>query len=491
MIITAGRALQSLIGIAAIRLLTTLLTPTQVGNYYLILAVMGGIILVLISPLATYINRRLHKWFEDGVLMWWLRGYHSYLVAVVLISMVIIYGLHKYLGVGSSSHVIGFVIVLTAYIYCITCNQNIILFVNMLGKRLGFVFFTSLTLTLGLACSAFYVMLVSPTALSWIFGQVTAMALVTPFALIYLRRVVHSNNGNKSPVAPVLRNDLPVVLSYAWPLLITYLFMWAQNLSYRVIIEKIVGPEFLGFVGVGLGIAAGLATALESVVHQIYLPVFYAEINTTDPKKRALAWNKMARVAIPLYLGFTILVSTLAPFVLRILADVKFSKAWVFLLCGAWVELFRMTTNILAGAAQSEMKTESLIKAYVWGAFVAILGTYFAARSDSREILIPAVLFFSGLIMTYKMYTEMNKLLKIEITSFGLYTTILYSSPLMLIPFLYQFHNNLYVSLAAVAVCGVYFILWQYKASSSMLTSLEISSRDDAQLSYFEAQSRL
>ena len=69
LIITAGRVLQRLIDVAAIRLLTTLLTPSEVGNYYLVLSVIGFCVLTFISPVGMYINRRLHKWHEDGEVM--------------------------------------------------------------------------------------------------------------------------------------------------------------------------------------------------------------------------------------------------------------------------------------------------------------------------------------------------------------------------------------------------------------------------------------
>jgi hypothetical protein len=168
------------------------------------------------------------------------------------------------------------------------------------------------------------------------------------------------------------------------------------------------------------------------------------------------------------------MVSALAPFILRILANAKFNKAGFFLLCGAWVELFRMTTNILAMAAHAEMKTKSLIRAYLLGAFIAIIGTYFAVRGGSSEIIVPSVLVLSGSVMVFAMFAEMCKTLEIQKTSFGLGSAFLYSIPFFLMPLLYRFKNNLYVSLIAVMVCGTYFIFWQYKANRHILAGPKI-----------------
>ena len=43
-------------------------------------------------------------------------------------------------------------------------------------------------------------------------------------------------------------------LRFVIPLGGTTFFMWLQNQSYRIIIEKTVGAEFLGMIGLGIGL---------------------------------------------------------------------------------------------------------------------------------------------------------------------------------------------------------------------------------------------
>lgn len=469
LLITSGRIVQGLIGMVSVRVLTSILSPAEVGNYFLILSIVGFCVLTLISPFGMYVNRKLHKWDQDGNLIRRLSSGSLYLAGVSIFSIFMVFALNRWFGVGNTISLPGFMCVVSAYAFFSTGNQTVIPTLNMLGNRKEFVFYTVATLLLGLLCSAVLSIAVSRTALAWISGQTVGMGVVGVAGLIALRR--RALPGPGGPVLPprISAAELRPVLSFAWPLAITYAFMWAQNMSHRVIIERTIGPEFLGLIGVGLGIAAGMSAAIESVAQQFYLPLFYKQISTGGQEERAEAWNRMARVTLPLYLSFAMMISFAAPFILKLLAGARFNHAFLFLVCGAWFEFSRMTTNILASVAHSEMRTGHLIKSYLIGAVVVIAGTVYSAGKPAYELMIPSVLVFSGFAMSFVMYFDMRKLMRLRIFTPELGLSFLLSLPLAAAAVFYGAKDNLWASGAVCAVMGLYFLGVQYLINRRLL----------------------
>jgi len=465
LIITVGRVVQSVLGIISMRILTSLLSPAEVGNYFLVLSIVGFCVFTLISPLGMYVNRRLHKWESDGNLLRRFFIGNLYLVAVALFSALAAFTLNRGFGVGSSIALTGFVYLAGFYTYFSTFNQTVIPAFNMLDDRLAFVSFTVATLALGLACSALFSVTFSRTAISWLAGQTLALGAVGFLALVYLRRKTAGRAAAPAINERSSRAQFGPALSFAWPLAITYFFMWSQNWSYRIIVEKMIGPDFLGLVGVGLGIAAGMAAAVESIAQQFYFPGFYKEINSGDQAGRAAAWNRMARVTLPLYLSFAIMVSFMSPFILKLLAGAKFNTAFVFLICGAWIEFFRMATNILATVAHSEMRTRHLIKSYLTGAVIAVGGTFYAARQAQHWGVIPVILAASGLAMACVMYYDMRKLMRLKVFTGELAASGLLSVPFAAAVLFYGFRDSIFASGVICAVFGLYFLAVQYGMS--------------------------
>jgi hypothetical protein len=161
----------------------------------------------------------------------------------------------------------------------------------------------------------------------------------------------------------------------------------------------------------------------------------------------------------------TIMVSCLAPFMMSVLASRRFSDAFLFLIYGAWIELFRMTTNLLASVAHAEMQTKSLIKAYVAGGLIAFCGTYLVSRWHDAYRAIPFVLLISGLVTVVVMYVQMKKLAQIKVGIHQIAKTALLSVPYVFAIPLYGYSGSLAVSLLVIFVLGGYFAFSIYRYS--------------------------
>lgn len=468
-IISSGRLFQVAIGLISVRIFTSFLSASEVGNLYLINSIFGFFGLALISPVGMYINRKLHKWAGEKTTLNHLFTYRLYLVFLSILSIPIAYCVHEFLGVGASIDIKMLILFMMLTIYFQTWNQTVIPSLNMLNYRPSFVLFTILTLSVGLAISVVLVKVVAVTAIYWLAGQLVAQALVTFFAYKYFERVTQSTLDFGSVRNDITAENLKSIFYFSAPLAVTTFFMWVQNQSYRMIVENRIGLEYLAFIGLGIGISSSIAAAVESVVQQFYLPLFYREINACDQDGRAAAFNRMAQMTLPLYLSLTLLVSCLAPFLVDILAHKKFNQAYLFVIYGSWIELFRMTTNMLSLVAQSEMQTRYSVKAYLAGGLLAIGGVYLATLFRYAQQTIPAVLIVSGLTATIVMYVEMKKLMKIKLGIRTIVKSFTVSLPFAFALMFYNRPRTLSTSILLALVFGGYFLFTQYRMSRPML----------------------
>lgn len=462
LIVSIGRVLQIALSLFAVRVYTTYLSTAEVGNLYLINSMVAFFGLALINPVGMYINRRLHKWADDKTVINYFFVFNLFLIILSLFSIIIVSVLNNSFGIGSGINLKLLSIFIAFNVYFNTWNQTIIPSLNMLNYRRSFVLFTSVTLVVGLVLSVAIVKAIRPSAVLWLSGQLIAQAVMTIVAFVYFKKVTKTLFDFNFIKRIVSRENLDYLLGFALPLGITTLFMWVQNQSYRMIIDKYIGLEFLGMIGLGLGIATSIAAAVESLAQQVYYPIFYSGINTSDPVKRAEAWNKMAQLTIPIYLSVTLMVSCLAPYLVKILVNDKFSQVFIFVIYGSWIELFRMTTNILSGVAHSEMQTKSLIKAYFAGGLVASVGVYLGSKLENYQQIIPVILAISGFVTVAIMYMDMKKLMQISIGFDRIVNTMILSLPFAIALFLNTKSVTILGSVIIVFIFGIYFLSTQY-----------------------------
>ncbi len=463
LIITAGRVIQIAIGLLSVRVFTSLLSTAEVGNLYLVNAIFGFFGFALISPVGLFLNRRLHPWAEERTVLdhWTLYG--LYLALLAMISAAIVWSAHALAGVGAGIAGKELILLISGMVFFLTLNQTVIPSLNLLHHRLSFVVFTILTLGGGLVASVLVVLSGEATAIGWIGGQLLSQAVFAGIALIYFMRISGSRFSFKKVISASSLISFKGVIAFALPLAATNCFFWAQNQSYRLIIENRLGLEFLGMIGLGLSIASNISSAVEGIVHQLYMPGFYRDLASADTVGRAAAFNSLVQRTLPLFLSVTMFVTCLAPFLMNILADRLFSGAAFFLICGAWIELARMTTNLLAMAAQAEMQTRYTIRAYFVGGLIAIGGVSIATMLHSTTILIPLFLLLSGASATLIMYTAMKKLMPVKVGIRTILRAFYVSLPLIAAVPCIWLPRSLGLSLLVTGIGTAYIVLVQYR----------------------------
>lgn len=459
-ILVSGRFVQALLTIASLRVLTAFLSPAQVGSVYLILSIAAVFCLFLINPVGMYMNRKLHAWQADKTVFAHFFLFNIYVAGVAALSVAAVAAGKYFFGIGSELAALPLILAVACYVYASTWNMTLIPALNMLEFRAPFVLFSVLTSGLALAFSFILVAKVSPTAFSWIGGQAAAMFVMALFALFALKKRLGEDFN-----APSLLNAKPDRFSglrfFALPLAGATLFMWVQNQSYRIIVEKLAGPEFLGFLAVGLGIASSLAAVTESLAQQIYFPGFYKKISGAGPQERKAALAGLAVKTLPVYIILTLFVIAVSTHLTVLLVDKKFAGAAVFVALGAFIELFRMTANILAASAHAEMRTSVLLKPYAAGGIFTVAGVYAACHFAGKAMLIPAAMAAGGLVTVWVLKAETSKEAFSELDHSALAKSAAWS--LLFLVFLpFRNFNSIGWSILLFSIAGAYFLALQY-----------------------------
>lgn len=461
LLLVAGRAAQALLTIAGFRVLTTLLPPGEVGNYYLVMAAASLFSMFLISPVGLYLNRKFFYWYDERTLIDHFLGFNIYAAGVSAAAFFAVFAAWRFFGVGSGMPGALFALLVSAYIFVLTWNQNYIPPLNALGHRMEFVALTLATAAFSLLLSALAAVFVAREGLAWMGGLIVATGAVTLYSSsVFRRKVPETLPKHLSFRKFVSKATFLSVNSFSLPLAGASLFMWAQSQSYRVLVERFNGSELLGFMAVGFSIATSVAGILESLVQQIFLPSFYRKISGGSAQVRREAFSSLVMATLPIYIGYLFFIFGSAEFLTVVLVDAKYRAVFTFARFGAFIEFFRMTTNILASAAHSEMRTRVLLKPYAAGGIMSAILVPLGAVSGDPELLIPSALVVCGLLTMVLMKVSVRPLIGFQLDLRALLKPAL-TGALLLVPGFFS-ARGVFGALCWVAVSGAYFAYFLY-----------------------------
>ena len=457
-IIITGRILQIVIMLVSIRILTTLLSPEEAGNYYIILAIIAFFNLVLLNPPGMYFSRHIIQWQKSGNLLNALAVFMSWMIVVALISVPFSVMIYYLAGYDSKFDLNLFLFYIVLAIVISTTHRNVMYGSNMLGYRKEFVIFLIMTLSLGLVISSLIVYFYYATAIGWVFGIVIAETI-----MIYsiFKFFIKENTLNIKKIKLTLsRERIKKILIFSLPIGLTTFLMWGQNSAYRFIIDYQYSAEVLGFIAVGLGVSAAVFGSIESISMQYLSPIFYKDILDASKEQRAEAWNKIAKQVVPIYILAAFFTISMSEVLINILVDKKFHDSYIYAMFGVGIEFFRVMTNLLNNVSQSEHKTTVTIKPYLVG-FIASLGLLSNIDFGTNYFMIPLVLGVAYFLVFIYMYISMKKLLDIKY-DINIFKIIVLSLPFSIIYFINITNISLLLSLSVISIFGLYFlfIVW-------------------------------
>lgn len=455
-----GRSAQILIMLFAIKLSTALLNPSEMGNLYLIMSICSFFGFFFMNPIGQYVNRKTHEWYQDGLLINKLFNYNYYILSASILSFFVVVVLYS-MGIANSINYTLLIIFIPLYVFFNTWNQTIIPMINMLEHRAVFTILTIFTLSLALFSSYFMVDFFGKDGVLWFSGQIIGLGMIAIVALAYFVKKIENTFSISVAHSYVTKTNIKHILSFALPLSIGVLFLWMQNQSYRLIIEKYIGAEFLGYFGVGMAIAIAIASSFETIVMQFLYPKMYKHMN--DEAQFKIIFSNIINLILPIYFLLAIFVSFTAIYLTTILVDIKYTSSFVFVIFGIWVEFFRMSSSLISTIAHSKMHTQSLILPYAIGGIFVAVGTYFVAQNPNYQVFIPIVLILGGFLTFWQMFHTMSKIIHIDLKIKNFVYILLYSLTFATAALLYSHSLNFYASVAIIIVFGLYFLFVLYR----------------------------
>jgi len=389
LILIIGRVLQIVIALIAIKLATNILSPSEMGNYYLIISIAGFFGFFLVGPIGQLINRKIHQWHQEKKLLNVLYLYNYYIFFLALLSIAVLKILH-YLHVGEDIHLDVFIGALFIYIFAHTWNQTIIPMFNMLEYRVFYVLFTLVSQIMFLFFAYLFIFFFDKEGIYWFMGQGVGFGLVAIVAFRFFYIKIEDNFSLIESHNMLTKKNFKKLIKFSAPLFLSSLLFWMQTQSYPLIIEKFVNTEFLGYIGVGFSVAFAISTAFESIIMQYIYPQMYKSMQ--DNNEFSTIMSKIINLILPIYLFITIFVSFFAIYINTILVDSKYFDSYIYVVFGVWIAFFRISSNIIANIAHAKLNTKALILPSFLGAFMMITGIIIASNMENYKLLIPSAM---------------------------------------------------------------------------------------------------
>ena len=398
------------LGLIALRVMTEALNTTQLGAYYVFMTTVGLLAFGFFNPIGQYFGRHIVLWKQQGKLK-------TAVVVLILartlatppalfLALMIFYqmGYSKYFE--ARNYTILLLATMIAMLHGVLLSAA-----NVIVGRILFSVISVATLVSSLAVSVLMTK-ISPTAEAWLYGPVVGQLFFT--CLLYKKITSQQSFSWQAFKVAINFSSMRSVALFTVPVTLTLLLQWAQLSSFRLFVEKIYSAEALAFIALGMTVSGAFFSAVESLLSQYYMPSYLERITNGSRSERALAWDELSNLVLPIYCGLAAYVIFFSPFLVNLLLSEKFQNVYIYTMIGACVEFFRVTTNLIYLVSQSEIKPARTVWPYVFGCL--LMAASLALLHDTTHIwMIPSILAFSYAFTLVLMFWAMRKLLPISI----------------------------------------------------------------------------
>ena len=461
-ILALGKLIQTVLLFFAVKLYTKYLSDEEVGNLILILSMTMFIGLALVNPIGSFITREVNAWINNKIFYRNFLIFNLYVLIVSIFSFFVPYILN-YFGIGKSIPTLYFSIAVSLFVFFNTLNQTIIPALNLLFYRKAFVVFTVVSISMYLTLSVSFVVIFEATAFWWLIGQILGLGVGFIGALFYFLK--HVVAWQMSDMFNITTAGLQKILKFSVPLSIATFMLWVLTSAYKLIIEGQLGAATLAYIGLALALATALSGAVETLLMQVFHSSFYKDISDAKTaEERSKVFQIFINRTVPLTTGAIFVLICLSPFLLKLLADDRFSIIYPYLMLGLILEFLRVMTNIISHAAHSEYKTQKNILPYTAGAVIALFCISYSIKQEQWEYYTLASLFSGWLLSLIIMIRQAKFLLKFELPVVQVFKIILHLSPVAPLTWYFSDTSKFTLpSLGIIAVVGSFASVILYK----------------------------
>lgn len=469
--ILVGRISQALLSVVVIRLMTKFLSKNEIGNQYVINSVILWFSLVLINPFGMYINRHLHEWSENQQFISSLKKINFYFASIAFLSLPIVLFIKKILLVAKDQNTAAVMFLIFGYVYLSTWFQTLGSFFNLFNRQKQFVALNILALASGLLFSIILINLYEAQTFFWLLGLLLGQTTSLLLGFYLMKKDNYFGAENSINVVKPIELFNRTTFNYCYPVALATVFMWFQNQGYRLVVERYLGTEALAGIGLGLGIAASLASVVESLTTQYLYPKYFSEISNATVEVRKAAWEKIWRSAISIYIPCCLAVIAVSNIVISILTSATFHIYGYLVALGAILELCRQLTGVIYLISHSEKNTKVNILPYFLGAMTLGIGLYILKVSTSLSILFIAGLLIAAYLVTLIFNSIVAfKILAVEFHFNEILRSVFISLPVLLFfPLLKEFSVGSVILSLFLGVYSLGIIYYQLKKQTEVV----------------------
>ena len=453
-----GYVLQYLIGIVSIRVLTSIISPQDVGRINIITAIALWFNIV-INGAIMYVQRKIFEWDSRGLGRKYVGFFILFLFIAAALGSASVVLLKKIFGVGVIITDYWLVILVFGWVFFYNLNCAFINWLNLFKKRILFVVLSNLSLFLAVALSILLSLNVR-TGERWLFGQIAGQMIMLCLSSVLFFKSLRP--ANKNNVIYANQESATSILNFIWPISVASLLAWMQSQFYRFILGRTAGIEIVGLFAIGFGLGMNLINKFEILFNQFYQPVFFKEISGSTPKQKTLACNRYAANLIPAVFIIATFIIINSPFIARLFVGDKFySVAKDTIIWGVLSQSFMVFTTIYSFAGIAQEHTKGFIMPNVLGAVVTVSVVFLLSHRD-LYLGTGFALFIGPFLATWLMRLKMKKVLPISSPKKELILALLLVLPLVIAITLIRSiirTPNIFVSLLIVSISGIYVLL--------------------------------
>jgi len=456
-VLIIGRIIQVSIALAAIKILTTILSKEEVGNYYLLITILTLLNFSFFNPIGMYYGRHIIGWNKTNNLLNATNILFITRFFGIFISLFFVYIIYVYMDYSSYYGVVELLFFITIALIAST-HGDLVNVLNTLEDRVKFMKYLVITLLIGIIFSIFIALFVDKSGMGWLYGLFISQII---FSILIYKYIAKNRTYSYSKIILSFNStNIKKIAYFIVPITITLFLEWGQNMSYRFILENRYSLEILASIAVGLSVSGAIFSAVEGLVSQYFNPIYLRQITNTTKEIRTKSWNTLADNMISIYILLMIFIISLSPYLVNILVAEKFHDVYIYTMIGALIEFFRVMTNVVFKVAMSELKTKRLIFPYLVGSIISIGTIYFIDFSEDLW-KIPLVLGASYGVIFMMMFYNMRKLLPISIELGSINKALFLSLPFGIF-FFFNTYSSMLWSFAIVLIAGLYFLLTIY-----------------------------
>jgi O-antigen/teichoic acid export membrane protein len=354
-----GRLLQFVIMFASVKIMTSILTPEEMGKYSLVMTTTAMFAMLLINPVGMYINRRLHEWVERGLFR---QVFHNFLIYIVFVALAITmfawgYGLTDYFKIQWPWWMLA--VLVGGSIVFNSVNQTLVPSLNMVGRVSAFSMLTVLTLLCSLMLSIALTRWVEASAQYWLLGTLLGQIFFSGIAYA----VFFKGHGTVARFSwpKVEMQQLRTLIIFCAPVAVAAVLSWSQAQGYRYVLAQTFGVAELGLFAAGYGLAASLMAALETILTTWFQPRFYRQSHASEPEVRRQAWIQYAQIILSATLLGAIGLAFVAQEVTPLFLGEQFHNVSYFVVVGAFSEWVRIQVGTFGLIEHLKMTTIKLM----------------------------------------------------------------------------------------------------------------------------------